>query len=345
MRSETLSYIFITPIDTIKEVSPHSIVTYQIDITNKGYFTEIISTEITSPDYGISGILSEQGLIINPNDTRRVTLSISTPEIFFDPGTSHIVNISAYSTRNPEQKFHGEVQVRTKGLYFSPLIFVVLAIIIFMIIIVFVIMFLISQKTNKKFFSNLGKIFEIKGKETIVKPDKPWLIPEEKKYLEKLKKKDIDEYKKTRQMMEDEYKSAILWYENYRSILKEKERKQKANLNVKRQREKSKEVQKIEKTSKENEKPDDQTKLKKIQKQKESLGKIFTNFFKGYHKKPEESKLTIKKEKITEETKDKEKDKAPKADSPKKTAEQRRKEKVLLKIKRKQEKQKVKTQS
>jgi len=47
-----------------------------------------------------------------------------------------------------------------------------------------------------------------------VKPQKPWEIPEEKEYLKKLK--DKKEYNKVFNMMNEEYQSALLWYKHYR---------------------------------------------------------------------------------------------------------------------------------
>jgi len=103
---------------------------------------------------------------------------------------------------------------------------------------------------------------------------------------------------------------------------------------------------KIRKTDQETKKEETSKEKKPIIKikenRKESLGTKFTNFFKEFREKSEEGKQAKKEEKIIEETSDIEKGKAPKVESPKKTAEQRRKEKVLLRIKRKQEKQKLK---
>jgi len=53
------------------------------------------------------------------------------------------------------------------------------------------------------------------------KPDKPWNLPEERKYLEKLKEKDKEEYNNVLKMMRDEYKSALLWYKSYHDTTSE----------------------------------------------------------------------------------------------------------------------------
>jgi len=172
--------------------------------------------------------------------------------------------------------------------FISPLIGIITTPIIVALIILCILFYYIKNKRDQELFG---------------KPTKPWILPEEKKYLDKLKEKNKEEYDKVLQMMKDEYQSALLWFEDYQNSMKSGE---------------------------------------KGRKQKESLGNKFTNFFKGFNEKPEEDKSIKKEEKIIEETKDIKEDKTPKVEFPKKTADQRRKEKVLLKIKRKQEKQKLK---
>ena len=86
--------------------------------------------------------------------------------------------------------------------------------IIVVLIILFILFYYIKSKRDQELF---------------VKPTKPWTLPEEKKYLDKLKEKDKEEYDKVLQMMKDEYQSALLWFEDYRNSMKSGEggRKQK----------------------------------------------------------------------------------------------------------------------
>jgi uncharacterized membrane protein len=288
-RQRTLSqYLDVKPIDTVKEVPPDSIVNFEIEVTNLGYFIDTFVATVESDD-DVTGLLSDQSFVLNPRETRTVTLYVYTQDTFFDPGTTHTLNISAYSLKYPDNKYFAQVQVTTRGFYFSPLLIFSMALVIIILIMIYVVFFYVKEKRDRELFG---------------KPDKPWTIPKEKKYLEKLKEKDKEEYDKVLHMMKDEYQSALLWFEDYRNSMNSGE---------------------------------------KGKKQKESLGNKFTNFFKGFREKSEEDKSTTKGEKITEKTKDIEKGKAPKVESPKKTADQRLKEKALLKIKREQKKQKLKT--
>ena len=287
VKSEKLNYLDVKPIDTVKEVPPDSIVNFEIEVTNLGYFIDTFVATVESDD-DVTGLLSDQSFVLNPRETRTVTLYVYTQDTFFDPGTTHTLNISAYSLKYPDNKYFAQVQVTTRGFYFSPLLIFSMALVIIILIMIYVVFFYVKEKRDRELFG---------------KPTKPWTLPEEKRYLDKLKEKDKEEYDKVLHMMKDEYQSALLWFEDYRNSMKQDE---------------------------------------KGRKQKESLGNKFTSFLGGSHKKSEEDKSIKEEEKIIEETKDIEKDKAPKVESPKKTAEQRRKEKVLLKIKCKQEKQKLK---
>jgi len=46
------------------------------------------------------------------------------------------------------------------------------------------------------------------------KPEKPWKLPDEQQHLAELKRTDKNAYEQERLMMENEYKSALLWYKN-----------------------------------------------------------------------------------------------------------------------------------
>ncbi|MCX6666271.1 MAG: hypothetical protein NT038_09520 [Euryarchaeota archaeon] len=69
------------------------------------------------------------------------------------------------------------------------------------------------------------------------KPEKPWKIPEEQQHLQELKRTDKKAYEQERIMMEDDYKSALLWYEGYRKSLRKKPKEKKPK---KKQKEKPK---------------------------------------------------------------------------------------------------------
>jgi len=73
-----------------------------------------------------------------------------------------------------------------------------------------------------------------------IRPDKPWEIPEEKAYLDKLKKTDEEKYNEILKMMHEEYKSALLWYKYYIDATIKKIREEKNKEKIKKKSEKLK---------------------------------------------------------------------------------------------------------
>lgn len=207
VRSEKLNYIDIKPDIGTKEVRPDSMTTFQIDITNLGYFIDNFAAKVSS-DKTVKGVLSEQSFVLQPGETRRVTLQILTADNIFDPGTTHTITINAYSLKNPEKQFTGQVQVITKGFYFSALTISAIGVTLCIILIFFLIIY----------------YFIIRKYIHIGKPDKPWNIPEERAYLEELKKTDKAEYERVLKMMDEEYQSAMLWYEDYCQAMKQEQK-------------------------------------------------------------------------------------------------------------------------
>jgi hypothetical protein len=162
---------------------------------------------------------------------------------------------------------------------------------------------------RKRLFKNVCK-----------KPEKPWKLTKEQKHLTKLKEKNKDNYNKELEMMEQEYKSALLWHKYYciATLKKKRDDKKEKKEKVKKEevRAKIKEFKKAESEKKEE--------IQKIEKP-EPLPEP----------EPEEPEIE---EKIPEEEKF---EKIIKDD--KKEMEHLRKEQALLRIKREQEKQKRKT--
>jgi len=307
VRSDRLDYVDIKPLDPVKEVPPDSFVYYQIEITNKGYFTDTFLIT-TKSDSSIKAQVNEQSLVLNPGETRIITLQVMTDDIFFDPGTTRTINITSQSLKFPEKIFYAQVQVITKGFYLSPLLLFYTAIIIIILILIYFIFFYRKQKKEQELFG---------------RPEKPWNIPIEKRHLEELKQKDKEAYEKERSMMEDEYKSAMLWYKDYQESMK------------KEQNQKSKEEKK-----------------KSIKKQKDKTEKGFTKFFSKSEKKEkskEKEKQPKKEKKVEKPIKEEKVKETPKivkeqykTIQEKSEEMQQRKEKALLKIKHAQEKQKRK---
>jgi hypothetical protein len=173
-------------------------------------------------------------------------LGVSTPPSTFDYGTFHEIIIETYSIDDPDVTI-GERQVflETKGVYVSEMGGMGLFLLVIIII--------------------LGVAFYIQRRKIIIekyciKPDKPWEIPEEKRYLEKLAKTDNVKHNEVFQMMENEYESALLWYKYfYKRIIKPKSAEtkkiKKGNMKVEKERKDKISLFKKSKKSKDKDKP------------------------------------------------------------------------------------------
>jgi hypothetical protein len=199
LRSSRLNSLQVTPDSPIKEAAPSSIVPFTINVKNQGFFIDSFGITVTSPD--ITATVSDQSIVLNPGQSTDVTLWVMTPSVFYDPGTSHAINISVYSLNNAGQPFYGGVQVRTSGFYVSGLIFTGLGGAA-LLVVLFLFFFFV--------------VFERRAQEVYGKPAKPWKLPEEQLSLMDLKQNNPEAYEKERTMMVQEYRSALDYYKDTR---------------------------------------------------------------------------------------------------------------------------------
>jgi uncharacterized membrane protein len=193
---------FITPLKTDisqKEAGPKTMVYFNLDIINEGYYKDVFQFDVETENE-LLGLIDQQAITLEPGETSQISLSILTPETFFDPGTPNLVKIYVYSSGNDTKTLISTLTVITRGVYISPLVLIIAIPIILIVIFLYIVFIRIK---DKKIIEKFGKI------------DKPWNITEEKKYLQNLKEKDKEEYIKTIDMMKDEYKSSMLWYKDY----------------------------------------------------------------------------------------------------------------------------------
>ncbi|MBN1859913.1 MAG: hypothetical protein JW840_00470, partial [Candidatus Thermoplasmatota archaeon] len=121
--------------------------------------------------------------------------------------------IDTYSVEQPNISIASQrIFIETQGLYVSEenSVYTIGAFLLFLVILFFLITW--RRKTSVQ----TGK-----------KPEKPWKIPEEIHHLEELKRTDKNAYEQERLLMEDEYKSALLWYKDDKKILPKDRKKEK----------------------------------------------------------------------------------------------------------------------
>jgi len=207
--------------ETTKKVGLKQMVYFDVDITNNGYYRDVFQLELDT-DSELLGLADKQAFVLRPGEIGRVQIGILTPEKLFDPGTPNKVDVYAYSAGDPTRVLVGSLVVYTEGIYISPLVGIIATPIVILILLIGGIWYY--------------RIY-LKEQKEVMKPQKPWTIPEEKAHLDRLQKEDKKEYEKTMELMQQEYQSALLWYEAYKKSLRAQSKKPsmwqsvKSNLN------------------------------------------------------------------------------------------------------------------
>ncbi len=279
------------------EIGPNKLISIPLEVINLGSHVDCFNFRVSTDSKLL--VSPPPALTLQPNEVGHTSIGVASLRIFNDPGSARSINIEAYSIYEPEKVFNNTATVITRGVYVSVVIGYYFT--MFMGVVVLFVAFIFYRR--RRFLKKMCK-----------KPEKPWTIPEEKKHLQELKKKDKNKFEKVRLMMEDEYKSAMLWYRNYcYYIIKQKKKGKRLKFKLKEKKEVKQKTEKIKTIDK--------------KKEKESIWIKLTSFFKKPEKKkpkqPKKEKKPVKKEEKVEE-------------------DQRVKEKVLLKILREQKKQKRK---
>ena len=148
-------------------------------------------------------------ITVYPGYVRHAYIGLIPKPIFYDPGTLH-VKIQLYSHEQPNVILaNGTISVYTQGLNIGGVVnfeYIWELIIILIIILSFYILNIFVRRLR------YAKVFK--------KPEKPWEIIEEKKYLEKLQKqKKLKEFNNSLKMMRDEYRSSLLWYKYHKKLI------------------------------------------------------------------------------------------------------------------------------
>ena len=206
---------------------PDEIVSIPITLQNLGNYNDTFGFRVVTNKDDVK-IADPISITLSPGEIKDTYLGVYFPPSILDYGTRHDIKIQAYSIDQPNVTIaERTVYLETKGIYFSEMSSLGIILLIFIVIVI--VLFLIFRR--KHIMDNI-----------CVKPDKPWDIPEEEKYLKKLKQRDKQKYNEVLKIMEDEYKSALLWYEYYvKSIIQPKPVKKEKIKEVKKEKPKKKE--------------------------------------------------------------------------------------------------------
>ncbi len=289
--------------------NPDQIASIPIFMQNLGNYKDTFSFRVVSEHDEIR-ISDPYSITLEPGEKQSTYLGIEFAPNVLDYGTIHNIKIEAFSTADNSTIATETITIESKGVYFSEIS--IFSTMFLLVLFVIIILFLIFRYKKIK-------------DDICVKPDKPWELPEEKKYLESLKEKDEKKYNEVRKMMDDEYKSSILWYENYVYTISHPKHVKtiKIKKNIIKFFKKKDKTKKID-TKKKN---DEKTKTEK-------------NKIKFFKKKDKTKKIDAKK-KNDEKTKT---EKNITHINKKNSISENKKQKVLRRIKKNQEKQKHKVQ-
>jgi hypothetical protein len=206
-----------------EKLTPNEITSIPVLVENQGNYNDTFNFRIRS-ETGYPLTLTNNGTItLGPGKQGKALIGVAAPPNILDTGTLHSIIIEAYSAEQPNTSIVTQrIFLETQGFYFSEENSVYSIGFGFFILFVLFLLVYWGRKVSGK-----------KSK----KPEKPWKIPEEQQHLQELKRTDKKQYEQDRVMMEDDYKSALLWYEGYRKSLRKKPREKKPK---KKQKEKPK---------------------------------------------------------------------------------------------------------
>ncbi len=187
---------------------PNELAGIPISVKNLGNYNDTISFRINSSNNDKIEVPDPGSVTLKPGEVKDTLLGVAIMPSFLDFGTIHEIKVQAYSLGQPNITIaERTVFLQTKGVYISGYN---AAVILFIVLIIIIIIGLFLHLRRRK----IAEICQ--------KPDKPWEIPKEKKFLEKLKIKDENKYNETLKMMEDEYKSSLLWYKYHKKAMMKK---------------------------------------------------------------------------------------------------------------------------
>lgn len=271
------------------EIQPYEVKSIPVTIQNIGSHIDTYNFRVNCSDKNMI-VVPPPAITLKPGEEGQALVGVAAPRTYMAAGSTTSIFVEAYSIDDPKTVFSNTIILTTSGVNVAGEATYNVVFLLAILLIVVALYLYLSKKRREKFCK---------------KPEKPWEIPEEKEYLEKLKDENKEGYNKVLEMMKEEYESSLLWYTSYVKAMMEKER---------REREKARTAAK-EKRLKEKKLAEKQSKTKKIKEQKPIV--------------PREEKI----EKTTEE---------PVEKIETGSLEDRRKQEAILRIKQEQEKQKKK---
>jgi hypothetical protein len=190
------------------EIQPYEVKSIPVKIINRGSHTDTFNFRVSSTDKDIL-VTPPPAITLKPGEEAQALLGVAAPKNFISIGSTSSIFLEAYSVDDPKNIFPQTIILSTVGINASGgSTYNFVSILVGLIIIIGIILILLRKRRER----------------IIKRPEKPWEIPEEKKYLETLEAKDKKKYNETMSMMKDEYRSALLWHRSYCNSLARKKK-------------------------------------------------------------------------------------------------------------------------
>jgi hypothetical protein len=192
----------------LEKLSPNEITSLPVIVENIGNYNDTFNFRVRS-ETGYPLEVTDNGTItLQPGELGQAFIGVAVPANVLDTGTLHSLILDIYSIDDPNTTIYSQrVFVETQGFYFSEEngIYSIGVVVVFFLVVF--LLFYWWRKVSEKYRK---------------KPEKPWKISEEQQHINDLKRTDKKAYEQERLIMEDEYKSALLWYKEYRKATRKK---------------------------------------------------------------------------------------------------------------------------
>lgn len=193
-------------------LKPRQVVEVPVTIRNIGLDPRSYDMEIIENPCGM-GTATSSGNVVPAKSAEVFTVSVAAPsQKFWYPYDSCAVTVEVRPQDNPSQVRTAIINVQIAGFYVDPQWVIDLVVVL---LILLLLLFLLARRKERIEEEILGK------------PQKPWTIPVEVLYLKALRRKDARAWYVVRHyLMEDEYRSSLLWYKSYKKRTKGSRKKE-----------------------------------------------------------------------------------------------------------------------
>jgi len=206
------------------KLSPREVGQGTIHIINNGIYQIQVSLDRTSNPCGLG--LGESGAVVlapvgTPGAEQTLSINVLAPsDALYYQSMSCQVHWGLVSADGGSEPVDVQMTVVVDGFYIDPQW--VINLVVILVILMLLILFLRRRKERLE-------------EQILGKPQKPWLIPVEKVYLRELKARDPRAWYVVRHyLMEEEYRSSLLWFKAYKAATKGDRKKERLILKQER---------------------------------------------------------------------------------------------------------------